>query len=82
MGVGTVLADDPELTVRLVKGRNPVRIILDSKLKIPLDAKVLTDQEKARTLVAATPAADKEKLAALQKMGIEVLIVPPDRRAR
>ena len=78
VGVGTVLADNPELTVRLVKGRNPTRVILDSRLRIPLNAKVLADQEKARTLVATTPAADKAKLAALRRMGIEVLTVPPD----
>jgi diaminohydroxyphosphoribosylaminopyrimidine deaminase/5-amino-6-(5-phosphoribosylamino)uracil reductase len=82
VGVGTVLADNPELTTRLVRGRNPTRVILDSKLRIPLDAKVLTDQETARTLVAATPAADKEKLAALRRMGIEVLIAPPDAEGR
>jgi diaminohydroxyphosphoribosylaminopyrimidine deaminase/5-amino-6-(5-phosphoribosylamino)uracil reductase len=81
-GVGTVLADNPELTTRLVKGRNPTRVILDSKLRISLDAKVLTEQEKARTLVAAATAADKEKLAALKKMGIEVLIAPPDAEDR
>jgi riboflavin-specific deaminase-like protein len=82
VGVGTMLADNPELTVRLVKGRNPTRIILDSRLRIPLDAKVLTNQENARTLVAATPAAPEAKLAALRRMGIEVLIVPPDKQGK
>jgi diaminohydroxyphosphoribosylaminopyrimidine deaminase/5-amino-6-(5-phosphoribosylamino)uracil reductase len=79
VGVDTVLKDDPELTVRLVKGRNPLRVILDSHLRIPLDAKVLTNQSAARTLVAATPRADKTKLAALRKKGIEVLKIPPDK---
>ena len=81
-GIGNVLKDDPELTTRLVRGRNPTRIILDSKLRIPLDSKVLTHQEAARTLVAATPPADKAKVAALRKMGIEVLTVPPDAGGR
>jgi diaminohydroxyphosphoribosylaminopyrimidine deaminase/5-amino-6-(5-phosphoribosylamino)uracil reductase len=81
-GVNNVIKDDPELTTRLVKGRNPLRIILDSKLRIPLDAKVLTAQDKAKTIVAATPAAAKEKRAALQKMGIEILIVPADKDGR
>ena len=81
-GIGTVIKDDPELTTRLVRGKNPVRVILDSKLRIPLGARVLTGQDKARTLVAATPAAPQEKLTALQKKGIEVLTVPPDAAGR
>jgi len=81
-GVNTVLKDDPELTTRLVKGRNPVRVILDSQLRISLDAKVLTNQKAARTLVASTPAAPKAKLSALRAMGIEVLTVPPDAQGR
>jgi diaminohydroxyphosphoribosylaminopyrimidine deaminase / 5-amino-6-(5-phosphoribosylamino)uracil reductase len=81
-GVNTVLKDDPELTTRLVKGRNPARVILDSTLRVPLDSKVLSNQVAAKTLVAATPAAPKEKLAALKKMGIEVLLAPPDTDGR
>jgi diaminohydroxyphosphoribosylaminopyrimidine deaminase/5-amino-6-(5-phosphoribosylamino)uracil reductase len=82
VGVNTVLKDDPELTTRLVKGRNPVRVVLDSKLRIPLDSKVLANQEAAKTLVAATTAAPKEKLTALKKMGIEVLTLPPGPASR
>ncbi len=41
VGVGTVLADDPELTVRHVRGQNPVRVVLDTRLRTPLDAKIL-----------------------------------------
>lgn len=68
--------------MRLVRGRNPRRIILDSHLRIPLDSKVLAGQEKAKTLVVATPSAPKQKLAALQKKGIEVLTVPADKDGR
>jgi diaminohydroxyphosphoribosylaminopyrimidine deaminase/5-amino-6-(5-phosphoribosylamino)uracil reductase len=82
VGVNTVLKDDPELTTRLVKGRNPVRVILDSNLRIPLDSKVLSNQAAAKTLVAATPAAPPEKLSALKKLGIEVLTTPPDSDGR
>ncbi len=78
VGLGTVLNDNPELTVRLVKGRNPLRVVLDSMLRIPLDAKVLKDQDKARTLVATTAWDDKAKLAALCGIGIEALITPPE----
>ena len=82
VGVNTVIKDNPELTTRLDKGRNPVRVILDSKLRIPLDSKVLSDQSAAKTLVAATPAAPPENLSALEKMGIEVLNLPPDPSSR
>jgi diaminohydroxyphosphoribosylaminopyrimidine deaminase/5-amino-6-(5-phosphoribosylamino)uracil reductase len=82
VGVSTVVKDNPELTTRLVKGRNPLRIILDSALRIPLDAKVLQNQAEAKTLVVATTRAAKARLAALQKMGIEVLFTPPDKQGR
>lgn len=78
VGVGTVLSDNPQLTVRLVRGRNPTRIILDSRLRIPLDAKVLRNQESAPTIVATTYGADDEKLSALRQMGIEVLVSRED----
>jgi diaminohydroxyphosphoribosylaminopyrimidine deaminase/5-amino-6-(5-phosphoribosylamino)uracil reductase len=78
VGVGTVLADNPELTVRLVKGRNPTRVILDSGLRVPLEAKVLSNQAAAPTIVATTPRADSKKLSALRQMGIEVLVAGQD----
>jgi diaminohydroxyphosphoribosylaminopyrimidine deaminase/5-amino-6-(5-phosphoribosylamino)uracil reductase len=76
VGAGTVLADDPELTVRLVRGRNPLRVVVDARLRLPLEAKVLKDQTAARTLVATTPAADEKKLASLRETGIEVAMLP------
>lgn len=76
VGIDTVLADDPELTVRLVKGRNPTRVILDSRLRIPLKAKVLTPS--ARTIIATTPRADEKKLSRLQTKGAEVIVVAAD----
>ena len=77
-GINNVLIDNPELTLRLVKGRSPTRIILDSRLRIPLDAKVLTNQAIAKTIIATTPAAPADKRAALDKMGIEILAAPAD----
>ena len=76
VGIGTVIMDNPQLTVRLVRGINPLRIVLDSSLRIALDATVLTEQEKAKTLVAATTGAPRDRVAALDKMGIEVLTLP------
>lgn len=80
VGVGTVLTDDPELTVRLVKGRSPLRICADSRLRIPLSARVLKEQDIAPTIIATTPRADVEKLPSLKEMGIEVLTVDEDEK--
>lgn len=78
VGVGTVLADDPQLTARLTKGRSPLRVVLDSTLRTPLTAKVLSGQEKAATIIAISASASHEKIAALRERGIEVLTVPGD----
>ena len=74
IGIGTVLADDPKLTVRLAPGRSPVRIVVDSQLRIPVDANVL-DTSEARTIVATTPDASEERAAAIRGRGAEVLRV-------
>ena len=82
VGVGTVLEDDPQLTVRLVRGRNPTRVVADSRLRMPLDSRLLRDQDAARTIVATTKDADREKLSSLERMGIEALIVDSDKGGR
>jgi diaminohydroxyphosphoribosylaminopyrimidine deaminase/5-amino-6-(5-phosphoribosylamino)uracil reductase len=81
-GIGTVLADDPELTVRLVRGRNPLRIVLDSHLRVPLTARVLGEQPTAGTIVATAAGADPAKAAALQERGIEVMTLAADGHGR
>src|SRR5256714_12035723 len=81
IGIGTVLADDPQLTVRLVPGRSPVRVIVDSWLRVPLDANVL-DTSAARTIVATTPLASEERAAAIRARGAEVLRVKADAEER
>jgi len=78
VGVGTVLKDDPQVTVRLVKGRSPLRIVVDSRLRIPLSSKILKDLESAPTIIAATSQADIEQAFALSIMGIEVLTIGED----
>jgi riboflavin-specific deaminase-like protein len=74
VGVGTVCADNPRLTVRHVPGSSPLRIVVDSTLRLPLDAHVLTDGA-ARTLVVTTDRAKEERVQAVRGNGAEVLLV-------
>lgn len=83
-GIGTVLADDPMLTARPSgsQGRDPIRIILDSRLRIPLDAKLLHLESEAPTWIVTTPLAPAAKRAALEDLAkrahspLEVLTMP------
>src|SRR5438477_1475076 len=77
VGIGTVLADDPKLTVRLVPGRSPVRVVVDSRLRVPPDASVLATPD-APTIVATTPAASEERAAAIRSRGARVVRVNAD----
>src|SRR3989344_5712712 len=74
VGIGTVLKDDPQLTVRLISGRNPVKIVVDSTLKIPLNANVIKN-EPNKLIIAATKKANKTKIKKLQQKGVNVLVV-------
>lgn len=73
VGVGTVLADDPELTVRHVEGVSPVRVILDSKLRTPVSAKIIGNDGKC--LIVTTQQADSKIADALTSKGAEILTV-------
>jgi diaminohydroxyphosphoribosylaminopyrimidine deaminase/5-amino-6-(5-phosphoribosylamino)uracil reductase len=75
VGIGTVLADDPQLTCRRRGGRDPLRVIVDSRLRIPLSAVVLT-KEAAPATVVATVVSTGRKLAALRARGATVLSLP------
>ena len=78
VGIGTVLRDDPSLTTRIEDAENtkdPERIILDSTLRIPLDAKVLNVQSKATTYIATTLAAPTAKIKELKKKNAEIIIL-------
>lgn len=75
VGINTVLQDDPSLTTRIPNGRDPVRVIVDSKLSIPLNAKVLIQRSTAKTVVAALASAPRTKVNCLRAIGVEVLFV-------
>lgn len=83
-GVGTVLADNPSLTARLPEGggRDPVRVVLDSSARTPPGAKIINQASAAPTLIAVTPKAPAERVAALKEAGAEVLVLPPDEKGR
>ncbi|MGH9278921.1 MAG: GTP cyclohydrolase II RibA [Acidimicrobiales bacterium] len=74
VGIGTVLQDDPQLTVRLVDGANPQRVVVDSRLRVPDGAKVLTAD--ASTTVFTSAAASTYRGAVLRGRGVGVRVVP------
>jgi len=78
VGIGTVLSDNPELTTRRENkiSKNPIRIIIDSTARIPLDAKVLKCDEKTRTIIVTTEFASDTKIIAIKEKGAEVIITP------
>jgi len=81
VGIGTVIADDPQLTVRLVKGPNPIRIVVDTSLRIPETARLLSDADSHRTIIATTDRADLSRAPTLERLGAEILVLPSAPRA-
>ena len=82
-GVRTVLADDPALTTRLThrQGRNPWRIVVDSRLRTPLDAQVVRQAaDDGKTIIATTPQADPARREELIARGCRILVCDPDLR--
>jgi len=73
VGVGTVLADDPQLTVRMVAGASPTRVILDTTLRVPDDARVLDDD--APTVILTTKRSEPARRRALRARGVVVQTV-------
>lgn len=79
VGIGTVLADDPELSVRLDEGlsgegRQPVRVVIDPGLRIPLASRVLVKCGGGRVLVVTRPGHERGKVSALRDTGAEVVL--------
>ena len=73
VGINTVLKDNPSLTTRLlVGGKNPIRIILDTHLRTPLDAQVIIDQQ-APTWIVTGAEVDQNRVSQFSELGIEVL---------
>lgn len=73
VGVGTAIIDDPQLTVRMVPGRSPLRVVLDSTLRLPPTARVLDD--RAGTVVITTEPSSEGRRAALRARAVDVRVV-------
>ncbi len=75
VGINTVLADDPMLTARRVKGRNPTRIIVDSKARIGLNSRIMRSCNKILTIIAASQKASRVKLKKITARGAIVIVL-------
>ena len=75
VGKKTVVKDDPELTVRYSKGKNPIRIILDSSGTIPNKSKILQTSNNVKTIVVVSEKITKKNLQRLKKFPIELWII-------
>lgn len=77
VGINTVIEDNPMLTSRVDGGKNPIRIVVDSSLKIDINANVVQDKS-AKTIIATTDKANKDKILKLQAQDVDVIVVDKD----
>lgn len=78
VGIGTVLRDNPYLTTRLknIEGKDPIRVIVDSNGRIPLDLNVLNIKSKSKTIIATTENIDEYKKNLIKQKGADIIITP------
>ncbi|MBM3666450.1 MAG: bifunctional diaminohydroxyphosphoribosylaminopyrimidine deaminase/5-amino-6-(5-phosphoribosylamino)uracil reductase RibD [Actinobacteria bacterium] len=78
VGIGTVLADDPLLTARPERGegRNPLRVVFDTRARLPLDSALIGSLEEAPVLVVCSGEAPTAARSALERAGAELLVAP------
>ncbi|MEK6981881.1 MAG: bifunctional diaminohydroxyphosphoribosylaminopyrimidine deaminase/5-amino-6-(5-phosphoribosylamino)uracil reductase RibD [Candidatus Micrarchaeota archaeon] len=77
VGVNTIIKDNPRLTCLSDQSKNPIRIILDSRLRIPLNAKVF--KQKGTTIIATTKKTKPDRISQIEKLGVKVVVLPSDR---
>ena len=82
VGVGTVIADDPDLTCRLpgLEDRSPVRVVADGRLRTPLTARLVRDAHRVPTWIAAAGSCEAERRKAFEDLGVAVLATDVDDR--
>jgi diaminohydroxyphosphoribosylaminopyrimidine deaminase / 5-amino-6-(5-phosphoribosylamino)uracil reductase len=78
VGAGTVARDDPRLTVRLAPGKSPLRVVVDSSLRTPLEAAVLAGGAARGTVVAVNGRAPEGRCRRAESLGATVLRLPPE----
>jgi diaminohydroxyphosphoribosylaminopyrimidine deaminase / 5-amino-6-(5-phosphoribosylamino)uracil reductase len=74
VGINTVLEDNPSLNCRIPGGKDPHRLLVDSKLSLPLSAKLISSSPSAPLIVATTSNASEQKVKALEDLGVQVLV--------
>jgi 2,5-diamino-6-(ribosylamino)-4(3H)-pyrimidinone 5'-phosphate reductase len=78
VGISTVFKDDPLLNIRFtectITNKNPVRIIIDSKARIPIESKIVKTAKDIETIIAVTKSAPKNKLDELRKKNLKIII--------
>ena len=82
IGIGTALADDPRLTVRDAPGHSPLRVVFDTKLRLPVASRLVQTAREAPTWVVCTTDAPSSNEEALIERGVEVLRAPPSAEGR
>ena len=78
VGINTVVSDNPSLTVRLVEGQSPLPIVLDSRLRLPLNSNLL--KNKILPVIATTTLASHEQQEKIEKFGVKIIRTRPDKR--
>ena len=83
VGIGTALADDPLLTARFADARQPLRVVFDSRARLPLDSQLMRTLERSPVLVVSSPEASSERVGALRDAGADIVVAsgeaPADR---
>jgi 5-amino-6-(5-phosphoribosylamino)uracil reductase/diaminohydroxyphosphoribosylaminopyrimidine deaminase/5-amino-6-(5-phosphoribosylamino)uracil reductase len=82
VGAGTAWKDDPRLTVRLLPGKDPLRVVADSTLRTPITAAVLANGAAAGTVLAVTENAPADRCAEAHSLGATVLRLPANTKGR
>lgn len=82
IGVNSVITDDPQLTVRDVPGRNPIRVVIDSKLRTPVSSQLASRAREVPTCVVTTVDGSRAAAEALESAGVSILRVPATAEGR